>query len=155
MTRTYFYRNNFSSLTKPYQPRNNITFPKTQYKLFKRAFQSSWFDRFPWLHYDVVNDSAFCFTCIKAASQNLITSSKIEQTFVTEGFRNWKKACEKNCGFYKHQQSECHLEATERYHYATLGQDIGSVLSSEYEKEKETSRKVLLKILSNVRYLGA
>jgi hypothetical protein len=140
---------------KPYQPHNNITFPKTQFKLFKRAFQSSWFDRFPWLHYDVVNDSAFCFTCIKAASQNLITSSKIEQTFVTEGFRNWKKACEKNCGFYKHQQSDCHLEATERYQYATLGQDIGSVLSSEYEKEKESSRKVLLKILSNVRYLGA
>ena len=155
MTKTYFHRNNLSLLTKPYQPRNNITFPKTQYKLFKQAFQSSWFDRFPWLHYDVVNDSAFCFTCIKAASQNLITSSKIEQTFVTEGFRNWKKACEENCGFYKHQQSECHLEATERYHYATLEQDIGSVLSSEYEKEKETNHKVLLKILSNVRYLGA
>ena len=60
-------------------------FPKTQYKLFKEA--SVWFDRFLWLHYDVVNDAAFCFTCIKAALQNSITSSKIEQTFVTEGFR--------------------------------------------------------------------
>ena len=152
--RVTFHRDNLSSLTKPYQPGKNFVFPKTQYKLFKRAFQSAWFDRFPWLHYDVTNDAAFCFTCIKAISQNLITSSKIEQTFVTEGFRNWKKACEKNCGFYKHQQSDCHLEAAERYHYATSGQDIGRVLSSEYEQEKETNRTVLLKILSNVRYLG-
>ena len=102
----------------------------------------------------MVNDAAFCFSCINAVSQNLITSSKIEQTFVTEGFQNWKKACEKNCGFYKHQQSDCHLEAAERCQYATSGEDIGSVLSSEYEQEKETSRKMLLRILSNVRYLG-
>ena len=149
-----FHRDNLSSLTKPYQPGKNFVFLKTQYKLFKRAFQSAWFDRFPWLHYDVINDAAFCFTCIKAVSQNLITSSKIEQKFVTGGFRNWKKACEKNCGFHKHQQSDCHLEAAERYHYATSGQDIGRALSSEYEQEKQTNRTVLLKILSNVRYLG-
>ena len=138
---------------EPYQPRN-ITFPKTQYKEYKRSFQSSWFDRFPWLHYNVVNDAAYCFTCVRAASENLITSSKIEQTFVTEGFRNWKKACEKNCGFYKHQQSDCHLEAGERYHYATSSEDIGSMLSSKYEQEKKSNREMLLKILSDVRYLG-
>ncbi len=102
----------------------------------------------------MVNDAAFCFTCIKAASQNLISSSKIEKAFVGEGFRNWKKACEKDCGFYKHQQSDSHLEAAERYHYATTGEDIGSVVSSNYKQEMETNRKILLKILSNVRYLG-
>lgn len=102
----------------------------------------------------MANDAAFCFTCLKAVSQNLITSSKIEKTFVEEGFRNWKKACEKNCGFYKHQKSDCHLEASERYHYATSGEDIGSMLSSNYEQEMERSQKMLLTILSNVRYLG-
>ena len=102
----------------------------------------------------MINHAAFCFTSIKAVLQNLITLSKIEQTFVIGGFRNWTKACEKNCHFYKHQQSHCHLDAPERYRYATSGQDIGCVLSLEYEQEKEMNCKVLLKILSNVRYLG-
>ena len=82
---------------EPYQPRN-ITFPKTQYKEYKRSFQSSWFDRFPWLHYNVVNDAAYCFTCVRAASENLITLSKIEQTFVTAS-ETGKKLVRKIAGF--------------------------------------------------------
>ena len=31
-----------------------------------RSFQSSWYNRWPWIHYDQVNDCAFCFTCLKA-----------------------------------------------------------------------------------------
>lgn len=144
---------NLSSLSEPYQPQN-ISFPKTQYNVkgFKRSFQSAWFERFPWLHYDIEKDAAFCFICIKALNAKAICSSKLEKAFVTEGFRNWKKACEKECGFHKHQGSNCHLEAVERYKPPC--EDIGTLMSSKYEEERMANRAVLLKIFSTLRYLG-
>ena len=31
----------------------------------ERSFQENWFFHFPWLHYDVHKDAAFCFICVR------------------------------------------------------------------------------------------
>ena len=45
----------------------SFTFPKRSFglkKLIYHSFQSSWFKKWTCLHYDQVNDKAFCFTCL-------------------------------------------------------------------------------------------
>ena len=31
------------------------------------SFQAAWFKKWSWIHYDHVNDKAFCFTCVKVS----------------------------------------------------------------------------------------
>ena len=106
------------------------------------------------MHYDTSKDAAFCFTCAKAHEIGAISTSKLEQTFITQGFRNWKKACEKDCGFDKHEKSDCHKEAVERYVLAPSMGNAGEMLSAQFKEERIQSRRIFLKILSCVRYLG-
>ena len=121
----------------------------------KRSFQSSWFLRYKWLHCEAKEDSAFCFVCIKATAENLVTATKAEKVFTEQGFANWKKALEKDKGFDKHEQSEAHKEAIDRYIVIpkTTG-DIGEIISEAHSKERFHNRQVLLKILENIRFLG-
>ena len=48
---------------KPYQP--NISFKKREFSGFKRNFQYKWFADFPWIHYNELEDIAYCFHCVK------------------------------------------------------------------------------------------
>ena len=61
----------------PNQPRGHSfskrTFDKTSEK--ECCFQSSWFHKFSWLHYDEKSDRAFCFLRIKAHQQGTKLSS--------------------------------------------------------------------------------
>ena len=144
-------------LTEPNQPRKHAfpsrTFGKQDYQ---RSFQASWFEKFKWLHYDADSDSAFCFTCIKALQHNMISSAKGETAFTETGFQNWKRALAKGKGFNKHESSECHKEAAARLCEipATVKGDIGEMMSTKHALEKLHSRKILLKILGNIRYLA-
>jgi len=36
-----------------------------------RSFQSSWFKKWPWLHYNQANNKAFCFVCLKASKSKM------------------------------------------------------------------------------------
>ena len=106
------------------------------------------------MHYDANKDAAFCFTCAKAYEIGAISASKLEPTFIMQGFRNWKKACEKDCGFDKHEKSECHKEAVDRYVMAPSIGNAGEMLPTQYKKERIESRRIFLKIWSCVRYLA-
>ena len=70
-------------------------------------------------------------------------------------YNNWKKATEKNKGFRKHKASASHKEAVARYIStpAEVIGDVGELLCNQHAKEKMKSRKVLLAILGNRRYL--
>lgn len=87
-----------------------ISFPLRTFGNQQRAFQSSWYIRFPWLHYQEGNDSVLCFYCLVANKRNLSTSGYMDDMFIHSGFANWKKALEK---FEKHQNSNTHREATD------------------------------------------
>ncbi len=78
---------------------------------YSRSFRSEWCDKFPWLHYSVELDAAFCHLCMQASFEGkLLTSTKRDPSFITKGFTYWKEA---TTAFRKHLQSECHKEATE------------------------------------------
>ena len=141
---------------EPYQP-SDLDFPKSTFgnDPKQRSFNKSWFEHFPWLHYDQSKDAAFCFTCIVALSKNMISSSKVEKVFTEFGYRNWKKALESGRGFLKHECSDPHKEATERLiTVPATSEDIGEMIDKNLSKNKENNRKMLLKILRNIRYLA-
>lgn len=61
-----------------------------------RHFQSSWFERFPWLHISLTVKSVLCYPCARANCLSLLSlNTKMEQTFVSTGFSNWKKVCQR------------------------------------------------------------
>ena len=140
---------------RPNQPRN-LSFPSKSYGNRNRSFQSGWFDRHPWLHYVESLDAVFCHTCIKAVASNLISSGNADSVFTRYGYNNWKSATEKNKGFRKHEASASHKEAVARY-ISTPAEaigDVGELLCNQHAEEKMKSRKVLLAILGNIRYLA-
>ena len=56
--------------------------------------------------------------------------------------------------FAIHEQSNCHKESVEKI--VTLPssvKDVGEMLSSEHKQEKLQRQQVLLKIISNIRFL--
>ena len=90
---------------KPCQPRD----PKCFLDRGKnsRPFRPSWFDHDEWktwLHYDQEKDAAFCFTCIKAVEQNLISSKNVGKAFISAGCKDWSDAATSGRGFDKHNR---------------------------------------------------
>ena len=86
----------------------------------------------------------------------MLISPNADPDFTKNGFSNWKNAMEKKKGFQNHESSDCHTEAVERYLTApaTVIGDIGDLLSERHGLEKSKNRKILLSILSNIRYLA-
>ncbi|XP_068704855.1 zinc finger MYM-type protein 1-like [Montipora foliosa] len=86
----------------------------------------------------------------------MLTSSTADPAFTKNGFCNWKNALEKKKGFQKHESSDSHMEAVARYVTApaTVIGDVGDLLCEEHALEKSKNRKILLTILSNIRYLA-
>ena len=73
----------------PCQPRSH-EFPKKFYGAKERRFNIAWFDKFStWLEYSISKDSAFCLCCYLFKSS--IGKQAGGNTFVSEGFSNWKK----------------------------------------------------------------
>ena len=71
---------------------------------------------------------------------------------ILKGFSNWKDG---TLSIKKHEQSSCHQQAVEvMVTLPATTRDIGEMLSQQHAKEKEGNRKILLKILSNVRFLA-
>ena len=55
----------------------------------------------------------------------------------------------------KHEQSSCHREAVEvTITLPATTRDVGEQLSQQHLKEKETNRRMLLKVISCIRYLA-
>ena len=85
---------------KPCQPRDPKCFLDRRKN--SRPFRPSWFDHGEWktwLQYDQEKDAAFCFTCIKAVEQNLISSKTVEKAFISAGYKNWSNVATSGRGF--------------------------------------------------------
>ena len=141
-------------LSSPNQP-INVPFPKNK---IGRSFQSSWFQSFPWLHYEEEEDSAYCFTCLKAIENGAtsVISALQSDAFTKSGYNNWKKAVEKGKGFKAHQITNAHKEAVARYiqHKPSDTSSIDQQMNRDMKQQQAENRRMLLKILSSVRYLG-
>ena len=144
-------------IPEKFHPPSTYKFPKHKFGntvITERSFQSRWCDTYKWLHYDKVNDAAFCHLCMSAEKERkFLSSHRREPTFISNGFTNWKEA---NKGFSKHQSSACHKEAIEAM-YMLPAQIVGHVdelMSDEIKQQKAINRKMFLKILENTRYLA-
>ena len=100
------------------------------------------------------NDSAICWYCAKAKLLKLPIEVKGEPAFTSTGFTKWLKATHKNAGFAKHEQSKFHRTAVELVMCRDSTKDVGETLSSAHRLEMENNRKMLLVLLSTVRYLA-
>ena len=140
--------------SKPHQPLMNFKFPYREFgkqKTVKHTFQYSWFSKWKRLHYEEDTDKAFCYNCIKACKEDKLRTPNLELAFISQGFNNWKDASVK---FKEHESSNCHKDSV----VVTVGlpssvKDIVETLQSELTKQKMENRKMLLKILSNIRFL--
>lgn len=75
-----------------------------------------------------------------------------EKAFISDGFKNWKKATLK---FREHDNSDCHREAVERVKSLPQNtKDIGESLSEQHEDQKRENRMYLIKVLSTIKYLA-
>ena len=140
---------------KPHQPRH-FKFPKREFgkkNPVKRSFQSSWFDKWSWLHYLEDQDIVLCFTCARAHAENKLQwSSNADFAFVKKGFSNWKDATGK---FGIHAASKCHKEAVLKLvTLPSTTKDVGESLSAAHQQEKLQRRQNFLKVLSTIRYLA-
>ncbi len=64
---------------QPHQP-TRFKFPPRLFgkkKPVHRSFQVSWFQSWPWLHYNEANDQVLCHYCCKALKTKYISSSTI------------------------------------------------------------------------------
>ncbi|CAB4003823.1 Hypothetical predicted protein [Paramuricea clavata] len=85
---------------KPSQPKLQKFLINTNFPSKKtRSFNTSWYNRFDWLEYNVQSDAAFCFAC-----KNFGSRSSADTTFTVTGFRKWTNALDKDKGFMKHQK---------------------------------------------------
>uniref|UniRef100_A0A8C4QSI2 TTF-type domain-containing protein n=1 Tax=Eptatretus burgeri TaxID=7764 RepID=A0A8C4QSI2_EPTBU len=123
-------------------------FPHRKFGKQKRAFQSAWFKRFPWLHYSECTDRVLCHLCMKSP---LVGCSKKDERFIKKGFCNWKKGLER---FNEHQKSARHRIAVQEIFLPSQCGDIGENLSQVHQTDKQENRKIFLEILRNTWYLA-
>ena len=91
---------------------------------------------------------------MKAEKEGKFRSShRREPTFITSGFTNRKEA---NKCFSKHQCSACHREAVVSLCLlpAQILGHVDDLMGSDIKQQKVTNRKMLIKILEDVRYLA-
>jgi len=94
------------SLPVKFHPPRSFKFPKRKFGMkAERSFREEWCSdgNYPWLHYNVSSDSAFCHLCMTAAHEGkLKASTKKDPAFLSKGFIYWKEA---TTAFKKHQAS--------------------------------------------------
>jgi len=94
------------SLPIKFHPPRSFKLPKRKFGTkgeAVRLFRAEWCSdaNYPWLHYDVSSDSAFCYLCMIAAHEGkLLASSKKDAAFLSKGYIYWKEA---TTAFKKHQ----------------------------------------------------
>ena len=136
----------------PHQPLNDAILEATKEQIGKqlRVFQKQWFKEFPWLTLCTTQNRVYCFYCRSCIQDNELQFAKcLEPAFITDGFKNWKKAISK---FQSHQLSSCHREAMFKFKRRNTP-GIGSQLNDQVKKVQAVRREMFLKQLSTLRML--
>ena len=66
---------------KVHQPKS-LVFPKRKCGIKDRCFQRDWFDKWPWLHYNELNDLAYYFTCMKVIKEKKVKTGNVDACFI-------------------------------------------------------------------------
>ena len=139
----------------PVHPPSTFNFPKRSFGkkiVVQRSCRAEWFSTWLWLHYRASDDVVLCHVCITAMKNKGMEKGNSESSFLFTGFKNWKDA---TVVFKDHQASAAHKTALQLVvDIPSSYADVGEMLSSEYAQEKRINKQCLLKILSNVAFLG-
>ena len=46
-------------------------------------FQSTWFQKWVWLHYDEIHDKVYCYTCARGFKEKKVKGSSADAAFVS------------------------------------------------------------------------
>ena len=91
------------------------------------------------VHYDQATDAVFCFTCLKAKRNGILkcSVSKADEAFLRRGYSNWKDVSGRRGGFtvHDHEKSDVHKYSIQIASNSFA--DVGDLLSTELQKEKE------------------
>ncbi|KAL4103605.1 hypothetical protein QTP88_018966 [Uroleucon formosanum] len=104
-------------------------------------------NRNPCLEYSPSKDSAYCFYC------RAFPSNKSDITFISEGFRQWSKACFKS--FPKHEQLVPHKESSTKiagYNEAKQSGSIINKVNTQYNQEVAENREYLKCVLETLLF---
>lgn len=126
----------------PFQPNIN-KYPETK----GRKFRSTWYTDYTWLEYSIVADKAFCFPCRLFGSTGCY-----DETFISKGFQNWKKAVQR---FKEHEKTSSHLHALQRWHEGLKTKEsVVSKISTHHQEEVKNNRDYLKILFQSLLYLG-
>ncbi|XP_073057195.1 uncharacterized protein [Primulina eburnea] len=134
----------------PIQPIYDYPFAECEGQ--KRRFQSSWFQKYPWLKFSIEKQSVFCFPCYV-----FDTNSAQFDTFTVKGFKNWKRVNCKNCPFKRHEG-----DGNSRHSFAirkwgdlkNLDQHIDRRLEKQSSEQIERNRLHLKVSIESVKFLA-
>ncbi|XP_042425906.1 zinc finger MYM-type protein 1-like [Zingiber officinale] len=127
-------------------------YPFTECEGQKRRFQSSWFQKYPWLEFSIEKQSAFCFPCYV-----FDTNSAQFDTFTVTGFKNWKRVDCKNRSFKRHEgdgNSRHSFAMRKRGDLKNLDQHIDRRLEKQSSKQIEQNRLLLKVSIESVKFLA-
>ena len=123
-----------------------------------RRYSILWEKQYSWLRYSVSKDAAFCVYCVLFGPTTPTLNAS--EVFQSHGFRDWKNAMGEQRGAIPcHQQSEAHNVTSmkaEAFIDVVEGsqKDIGSCLSTSYEKQVKRNRSILLSLIDILVLLG-
>ena len=121
-----------------------VKFQKKRYS-FKALFLDSEYTLCFFRH-----DSLLCFYCLTQSKKgNLLSERNKEETYISRGFRSWKKA--PKC-FEEHQNSNCHKTAAS-YHVIQT-RDVGELINQNLVDSRKENRAYLFAIMRCLRYLA-
>ncbi|KAI0510290.1 hypothetical protein KFK09_010891 [Dendrobium nobile] len=141
-------------LKGPHQPKNH-QFPQTTIGNIARRFNSKWFEDFPdWMEYSIQKDAVFCLYCYLFKPQEQVNTSKGGgDTFVGEGFKNWKR--KEKLLSHVGDHNSVHNKARHKCEALMKHQEhsISALWSSKEEKQKKEYRTMLTAAVDCVRFL--
>ncbi|CAN7949069.1 unnamed protein product [Ixodes hexagonus] len=138
-----------ASIVTKFHPASDYRFPKNAQG---RACLPEWFERFRWLHYNCDSDSVLCYECVAWCTMKCENSVRgAEVTFISSGFRNWKKATEK---FRTHEKSECHSRSVDSLLQRLQKAPVIKLLSEQSLNEQNEALTALRVVFSSIRYLA-
>ena len=113
---------------QPVQP-VNLKFPVTLFSKKPRSFNPAWYSSYPWLEYSVKQDACFCYPCRLFGFEGSFSSSRPEQAFTSNGFKDWKHATGKGGILSGHNDCCTHKQAVVAWNQYTLNSQKGTSVS--------------------------
>ena len=114
-------------------------------------FSSTWYKAFPWLSLCITKKKAFCCYCRYCSNNKLLGMlKKGEETFVTNGFDNWKKACKK---FHQHSLSDLHKEAVLKIELMNQQDNVFTLIQKNLASDQQSHPEMLLRQISSLKFL--